>query len=116
MKRIALVLALGLLTSVAYPQDVTAIHGWIEDGIAHTPGSSSAAVKKNIDGGAPYVFVDDTSKNVWRIDNPDAVKGHEGHHVAITGSMDKVGMTIHINQLSMLKNQKPGPAAAAVGH
>jgi hypothetical protein len=30
--------------------------------------------------------------------------------------MDKVAMTIHINQLSMLKNQKPGPAAAAVGH
>lgn len=115
MKRIAFAIALGLFASLAHAQHVDAIHGWIEDGIAHTPGSSSADVKKNIAGGAPYVFVDDLSKNVWRIDDPNVVKGHEGHHVAITGSMDKVAMTIHIDQLKKLKNQKPGPAADAVG-
>ena len=67
-------------------------------------------VKKNISSGAPYVFVDDISKNIWRIDNPKALKGHEGHHVAISGGMDKVAMTTHINHLTMVKNQKPGPA------
>ncbi|SNS97906.1 hypothetical protein SAMN05421770_103316 [Granulicella rosea] len=116
MKILASVLAVGLLGASAFAQQAAAVHGWIEDGIVHTAGTSSTDVKKSIAGGAPYVFVDDKSKNVWRIDNPDVVKGHEGHHVEFTGSMDKVAMTIHIDKLSMLKNQKPGPEPEAVGH
>lgn len=116
MKILATVLAVGLFGAAAYAQQATAVQGWIEDGVAHTAGTPSADVKKSIAGGAPYVFVDDKSKSVWRIDNPDVVKGHEGHHVAFTGSMDKVAMTIHIDKVSMLKDQKPGPGPEAVGH
>ncbi len=116
MKKVASILAIGLLTSLTYAQDVTNIKGWIEDGIAHKPGTSSADVKKSISGGANYVFVDDASKQVWKIDNPDAVKGHEGHHISFTGGMDKTSMTVHIGKITMLKDQTPGPNSEAVGH
>ena len=116
MKKIATILAVALLTSLTYAQDVTGMKGWIEDGISHKPGTSSADVQKNIAGGAKYVFIDDASKQVWIIDNPDAVKGHEGHHISFNGGQDKVSKTVHIGTITMLKNQKPGAAAEAVGH
>ncbi len=134
MKRMALVLAIGLSTSVAgvlpvagFAQqptnvsqkpmgDVSGMNGWIEDGVAHKPGTASADVKKSVAGGAPLVFVDDKSKRVYTIDNPEAVKGHEGHHVAFTGGIDSVNKTVHVTSISMLKSQKPGAADEAVGH
>ena len=47
------------------------------------------------------VFVGDTDKSVLKLDNPDAVKGHEGHHVNVTGSV-KDG-TLHIDKLAIAK-------------
>lgn len=116
MKSWTLTLAMVLLTSIASAQDIKGIHGWIEDGIAKTPGTSADAVKKNIATGAPYVFVDDKGKRVWTIDDPNFVKGHEGHHVSISGGMDKTAMTVHISKITMLKDQKPGAEAEAIGH
>jgi hypothetical protein len=108
-------ISLGLFSAAAYGQDVSGLHGWIEDGTAKTPGTSSEAVRRSIVAGAKYVFVDDTSKNVWVIDDPEVVKGHEGHHVSIDGGIDKVAMTVHIGKVAMLKDQTPGAAADAVG-
>jgi hypothetical protein len=34
------------------------------------------------------------------VDNPDVLKGHEGHHVAVTGTM--TGDTIHVDSVKML--------------
>ena len=116
MKRIACIVALSLLSPLTFAQDVTGLKGWIEDGTTHKPGTSSADVQKNIAGGAKYVFVDDASKQVWIIDNPEAVKGPEGHHISFNGGQDKVSKTVHIGTITMLKDQKPGAAAEAVGH
>jgi hypothetical protein len=116
MKRIVTVLALGLFAGSGFGQPVTKVSGWVEDGVAHTPGNSSETVKQAIASGAPYVFVDDTNKIVWRIDNPGAVKGHEGHHVAFSGTMDPNMKTIHIEKLTMMKDQTPGAKADAIGH
>jgi hypothetical protein len=113
--RTVLGLSLGLLTAAGYGQDISGMHGWIEDGLTKTPGTASADVKKNVGNGAKYVFVDDQSKNVWVIDDPEVVKGHEGHHVSIDGGIDKVSKTVHIGKLTMLKDQSPGAAADAVG-
>jgi hypothetical protein len=56
--------------------------------------------------------VDDASKTVYTIDDPDAVKGHEGHHVSVIGKMDDSGKSIHITKLSMLADQgKPSGAS-----
>jgi hypothetical protein len=120
MKRSALALTalacLALSPMALHAQQVTGVHGWIEDGLAHKPGTTGDAVRKNVAAGAPLVFVDDKERHVWRIDDPEAVKGHEGHHVAFNGSMDPVGHSIHVIKLSMLKNQKPGADVDAIGH
>jgi hypothetical protein len=34
------------------------------------------------------------------VDNPDALKGHEGHHVAVTGQL--TGDSIHVGSVKML--------------
>lgn len=54
---------------------------------------------KCIAGGQKAVFVNDKDKSVWPIDNPDKIKGHEGHHVTVTGST--ANNTLHIDSLKM---------------
>jgi hypothetical protein len=37
----------------------------------------------------------------WTIDNPDAVKGHEGHDVSLRGHIDTAANSIHVTSLKM---------------
>ena len=37
----------------------------------------------------------------WTIDNPDAVKGHEGHEVTLRGHIDTAANTIHVATVTM---------------
>ncbi len=37
----------------------------------------------------------------WSIDNPGAVKGHEGHEVTLRGHIDTAANTIHVTSLKM---------------
>ena len=37
----------------------------------------------------------------WTIDNPDAVKGHEGHEVTLRGHIDTAANTIHVTSVKM---------------
>ena len=37
----------------------------------------------------------------WTIDNPDAVKGHEGHDVTLRGDVDTASNTIHVKSVKM---------------
>src|SRR5579872_6186220 len=37
----------------------------------------------------------------WTIDNPDAVKGHEGHEVSLRGDVDTASNTIHVKSVKM---------------
>jgi hypothetical protein len=46
------------------------------------------------------VFVTDKDKKVLSLDNPDAIKGHEGHHVRVTGKV--TGDTLHVDNLTMV--------------
>jgi hypothetical protein len=34
------------------------------------------------------------------VDNPETLKGHEGHHIAVTGHMSKD--SIHVDSMKML--------------
>lgn len=61
---------------------------------------------KCIGGGQKAVFVNDKDKSVWPIDNPDAIKGHEGHHVTVTGSTEN--NTLHVDTLKMAGGGKSG--------
>ena len=46
------------------------------------------------------VVVTDGDQKVLMVDNPDALKGHEGHHMAITGT--EKGDSIHVDSMKML--------------
>ena len=81
MKRaLAFVTAVLLFAPISAKAADSTINGWISDamcGAKHT-GSGQACVKKCIEGGEAPVFVDEAKKQVWTIDNPDAVKAFYG--------------------------------------
>jgi hypothetical protein len=49
------------------------------------------------------VFVDEEKKAVWTIDNPDAVKGFYGDHVAVTATVDADKKSVHIDAIEAMK-------------
>ncbi len=46
-------------------------------------------------------LVADKDSKSWNIENPDAVKGHEGHHVAAKGTVDTANDQITISSVRM---------------
>jgi pentapeptide MXKDX repeat protein len=48
-------------------------------------------------------FVSDKDSKSWTIVNPDAVKGHEGHHVVLTAHVYPDKMQVHVMSLKMAK-------------
>ena len=88
------------------------VNGYISDsmcGAKHNGSAPDAAcVKKCLGGGAKPVFVDDAKKEVYTIDDPDSIKGHEGHHVSVVAKVNDTDKTIHISKVSMLAQ---GPQA-----
>lgn len=109
MKFLVVVLALSSMPVMAADMNAAKVSGYISDskcGAMHNGSAPNAAcVKKCIDGGAKAVFVDDATKTVYTIDDPDAVKGHDGHHVAVVAKMNDADKTIHIGKVEMLKDQ-----------
>jgi membrane protein implicated in regulation of membrane protease activity len=49
-------------------------------------------------------LVGDDGKS-WTIANPDAVKGHEGHHVVLKGSADASTNQIQVSSVKMMKEK-----------
>ena len=102
MKRVfpllAAVFALSVL--VAQAADSTQSTGWISDSMcgAKHMGTGAACVKKCIEGGLKPVFVD-PDKQVWAIDNPDAVKAFYGDHVTVTATEDPSTKSMHIDSI-----------------
>ncbi len=81
----------------------TTVNGWISDDKCGAKGANAGAeacTKKCLAAGAKMVVVTDSDQKVLTVDNPDALKGHAGHHVAVTGSVK--GDTIHVDTVKML--------------
>jgi hypothetical protein len=79
------------------------VNGWVSDAKCGAKGANAGAeacTKKCVAGGEKMVIVTDTDQKVLAVDNQDALKGHEGHHVAVTGTMSKD--SIHVNSVKML--------------
>ncbi|SRR5579862_2214072 len=49
-------------------------------------------------------FTSDKDGKSWNIDNPDAVKGHEGHHVVLHANVNADAGSVHVNSLKMAKD------------
>lgn len=83
------------------------VNGWVADDkcAAKNPAKTAnaeaeACTKKCLAAGAKPVIVTDKDQKVLAVDNPDALKGHEGHHVAVTGHV--MGDSIHVESVKML--------------
>lgn len=48
-------------------------------------------------------FVNDSDKKSWDIVNPEAVKGHEGHHVILSAHVYADKNQVHVMSLKMAK-------------
>jgi pentapeptide MXKDX repeat protein len=49
------------------------------------------------------MFVSDKDGKSWTIVNPDAVKGHEGHHVILNAHVYADKNQVHVMSLKMVK-------------
>ncbi|SRR5579864_1253213 len=75
----------------------TTVNGWVSDSKCGAKGASeshAACAKKCEAAGEKLVIVTDSDKKVVAVENQDALKGHEGHHVAVTGTMGKDSMKV----------------------
>ena len=108
MKKLLLVLfAVAFLTSASLAKDnkapkETKMSGWVSDekcGLKDIDNADCA--KKCAEAGSKLVFVSEKDKSILNVDNQDALKGHEGHHVSVAGKLDNG--TLHVDKVEMLK-------------
>ena len=109
-KKVLLVIGLYLctMTVLAAAKDMS-WSGWVIDSKCGAKGANAehaACAKKCVDAGEKPVFVTDKDQKVVTVDNPDALMGHLGHHVEVTGKMTDSG-TLHVDKVKMLA-QKGG--------
>src|SRR5580704_1454369 len=99
---LCLAVSLLLIAAFAVAADST-VNGIVSDSQCGVKGASTthaACMNKCLAKGAKAVTVGD--QKVLTVDNPDVLKGHEGHHVAVTGAV--TGDSIHVASVKMLKS------------
>lgn len=92
-----------MMLGVAFAADATTVNGYVSDSKCGAKGANTKAAectKKCIQAGAKMVVVTDGDQKVLTVDNPDTLTGHEGHHVAVTGTV--TGESIHVDSVKML--------------
>jgi hypothetical protein len=105
MKKIllsCLTVSLLFMATLAVAADST-VNGTVSDSMCGAKGASAthaACMTKCLNKGAKAVIVTDADQKVLTVDNPDVLKGHEGHHVAVSGTV--TGDSIHVDSVKML--------------
>ena len=101
---VAVLSVMSFMVGLASAADQSAtVNGYVTDSMCGAKGASgdhAACMKKCLDKGAKAVIVTDGDQKIVAVDNPDVLNGHEGHHVAATGTM--TGNSIHIDSVKML--------------
>ena len=104
-KLLTLVLGLAVMFSMtAFAQDASQNQPPMEK-------KSATAGTKTIKGtvkmeGDKLSFVADKDGKSWDVENPDALKGHEGHHVQVSAHVDADKNSIHVMDVKMLRASK----------
>ncbi|MFZ0322104.1 MAG: hypothetical protein WAL56_23460 [Candidatus Sulfotelmatobacter sp.] len=93
------------LTAMAFDDmgKSTTVNGWVSDDKCGAKGANDkaeACTKKCLAAGAKMVIVTDKDSKVLMVDNPDVLKDHVGHHIAVTGHV--MGDSIHVDSAKML--------------
>lgn len=92
-----------MYVGVSFAGDATTVNGFVSDSKCGAKGANAKAAectKKCLKAGASVVVVTDGDQKVLTVSNPDALTGHEGHHVAVTGEVS--GDSIHVDSVKML--------------
>jgi hypothetical protein len=103
-KMLILALALSVICTVAgFAQDMSHDSSMAK--------AAPAAPLKNLKGtikadGDKLSFVADKDKKSWDVVNPEALKGHEGHHVELSAHVYADKGQIHVMSVKMLKADK----------
>jgi pentapeptide MXKDX repeat protein len=50
-------------------------------------------------------FIGDSDSKTWKVSNPEALKGHEGHHVKVKAHVDADKDEIHVTSVKMLESK-----------
>ncbi len=108
MRKLFLLLVAGAMVvsiaSASFAADSETVKGVVSNskcGAKDASADGAACTKKCIKAGASAVIVTDTDQKVVMVDNPDSLKDHYGHHVAVTGKMD--GDKMHVDTVAMAK-------------
>jgi hypothetical protein len=97
-KLMTMCLALALLTF-----GVVSAQATVQDDSMKSDASKKAVQVTGKIGDDGKTFVSDTDSKSWTIANPDAVKGHEGHHVTLTAHVYADKNEVHVMSLKMAK-------------
>lgn len=54
------------------------------------------------------MIVADKDQKSWKVDNPETLKAHQGHHVSVTANEDPSTETLHVDSVKMLGKAKSG--------
>jgi hypothetical protein len=79
------------------------VNGYVTDSMCGAKGANAghaACMTKCLGKGAKAVIVTDGDQKIVSVDNPDTLKGHEGQHVSVTGTI--TGDSVHIDSVKMI--------------
>ena len=100
-KLLVCLLGLAVVLSVSvFAQDTSAGMGKSDKEAAAPLKSLKGTIKAD---GDQYTFVDDKDKKSWEVMNPEALKGHEGHHVELKAHVYADKGQVHVMEVKMLK-------------
>lgn len=103
-KLLILALAVSVMFTVAgFAQDMSKDSGMSKDAPAAPLKSLKGTIKAD---GDKATFVSDKGGKSWDIVNPEAVKGHDGHHVELSAHVYADKGQIHVMSVKMLKMDK----------
>ena len=101
---VALLMSEGALAQDTTKQDDSMKHDDMKQDTAKSEKMSAKAMgvsgKVGDDG---KTFVADKDGKTWKVSNPDALKGHEGHHVRVKAHVDADKDEINVSSVKMLK-------------
>lgn len=99
-----------LCVSVMWAAD-DSVSGWVSDTKCGAKGASEKhadCAKKCIGAGAKMALVTDADQKVLTVENPDALAGHEGHHVSVKGTVSGDSIKVDQGSVKMLASKSDG--------
>ena len=108
LKDLALVLVLALVcvpVLASANDSADSVRGWISDVKCGAKGASASheeCLRQCLHNGDKLALVTDVDQKVLMVENPDALKGHEAHHVAVYGHVDSNKGSVRVDRVEML--------------